>query len=136
MNWFTTDYIANHSVAYKKALAEEDSCCEHVEADPSTATHNRKEKDTMGTVASYVCCDACNEEAEKREDNELVVCHDCGKEVRAGDAIKWKWYDFYAPQGDEPLDICNECRRKPKHLERRRKDQEDYEAEMASYDDQ
>ena len=134
MNWYTTSYIASRSVEAKKRLAEEDGCCEHVEADPSCATYVRRENDSCGVVSSYVCCDACNEKAEKADDDELVTCFDCKQEVRKGDSIQWKWYDFYAPQGDEPLDICNNCRGKEKHLERLRRDRADYEAEMARYD--
>lgn len=134
MNWFTVDYIERKSVAYKKERAEEDSQCPHVEADPSCAAYNRKEMDTFGTVASYVCCEACNAEAEEREGEELVTCHDCEKEVKAKDALKWKWYDFDVSAGEIPLDICNDCRKAEKHRERIRKDTADYEEEMDSYE--
>ena len=130
MNWFTVDYIERKSVAYKQEHAADDSCCPHVEQDPSCAAYNRKEMDTFGPVATYVCCEACNAEAEEREGEELITCHDCGQEVKAKDALKWKWYDFYAPSGDEPLDICKACWVKEKHVERRRKDQADYDAEF------
>lgn len=130
MNWFITDYIAQHTFERKKALAEADSCCEHVETDASVASHNRKEMDSFGPVATYVCCEACNAAAEEHEGEELVTCHDCGQEVKTKDALKWKWYDFYAPSGDEPLDICKACWVKEKHVERRRKDQADYDAEF------
>lgn len=135
MNWFVTDYIAGNSLAYKQERAEEDSCCEHVEKDPSCATHNHKEMDTWGPVSTWVCCEACHKEAEEREGAELVTCHDCGQEVESKDTISWKWYDFYAPQGDEPLVICNECRVKEKHRERVRKDREDYDREFPPEDD-
>lgn len=134
MNWNTSSYIAGHSVERKKKLAEEDSCCEHVEADPSTAAYIYRENDSFGPVSSYVCCRACHETSEEEEGEEEVVCYDCKQTVKQKDTVSWKWYDFYAPQGDEPLIICNECRMKEKHLERRRKDQAAYEEEMARYD--
>ena len=135
MNWYTTSYIAKLPVHRKKELAEQDSCCEHVEADPSCATHNRCEKDSMGTVASYVCCAECNEKAEIAADEELETCHDCGQEKPMKEITLWRWYDFYAPQGDEPLPICDSCRELPKHIERVKRDREMLEEEMEGWDD-
>lgn len=134
MNWFTTDYIERNSVAYKKERAEEDSCCEHVEADPACATHNRKEMDSFGPVSTHVVCEACNILAEEAELEEEDVCQDCHQTVKMRDAISWKPYDFYAPAGEEPLIICNACRKLEKHITRVKRDQADYEREMASYD--
>lgn len=130
MNWFTNKVIAGNSTKYKAEKASDDACCEHVEADPSVAFMQHMEQDSFGMVASYVCCEACNQEFEDYEDNIEHTCYDCKSKFKAKDGIAWKWYDFYAPQGDDPLYICNTCRTKPKHLERVRKDRADYEEEF------
>lgn len=134
MNWFTGRFISGCSTAHKKELAERDSCCEHVEADPSVAYYYGAENDSFGTVGSHVNCKDCYEKAQAAEDEELVTCADCGNVVKSGDTISWRWYDFYAPQGDEPLIICNSCRTKEKHIQRVRKDRADLDEEMDGWD--
>ena len=57
-------------------------------------------------------------------------CDDCKQARARKDTIEWRWYDFYAPQGDEPLVICTECQSKPKHVKRVAKDEADYRYEM------
>ena len=42
---------------------------------------------------------------------------------------QWRWYDFYAPQGDEPLEICKCCWEAPKHQERMLRDRQNEDAE-------
>lgn len=135
MNWFTTSDISGRSVEAKKELAEEDSCCEHVEQDPSVAVACMRENDSFGPVSTYVCCQACLDKAEEAEGEEEVVCDDCQKTVKKKNSYEWKWYDFYAAQGDEPLVICDDCRKAPKHQARIKKDREDCEEEMSRYDD-
>lgn len=135
MNWYTKTYIGKISNVRKQELFDMDGGCEHCEADISKADYLRKENDSFGTVSSWVCCSECDTKADEAEDEEEEVCFDCKKTVKMKDAVEWRWYDFYAPQGDEPLIICNECRTKEKHLDRVRKDREDYEEEMARYDD-
>lgn len=49
------------------------------------------------------------------------------------DTISWRWYDFYAAQGDEPLTVCKECLVKPKHVSRVKKDRADAAAEREYY---
>lgn len=69
------------------------------------------------------------------DDYETEVCHDCKKPFFKKDGIEWKWYDFYAAQGDEPLSICNQCRKGETHRHRVERDRVDYEEEMGRYDD-
>ena len=52
------------------------------------------------------------------EDEEMTFCHDCKKTEKAKETIKWRWYDFYAEQGDEALVICRECWKAPRHQDR------------------
>lgn len=69
------------------------------------------------------------------DDYETEVCHDCKKPFFKKDGIEWKWYDFYAAEGDEPLFICNQCRKGEVHRHRVESDRIDYEEEMGRYDD-
>ena len=108
-----------------------DFACEHVKAGDSA--HVNQERDSFGIVGQAVLCDACHEAAEEAEGEETDFCYDCGQEKKIKDVIYWRWYDFYAPQGDEPLCICDECKRKPKHINRIKRDREDQDAEDEYY---
>lgn len=130
MNWFTRSWVEQRTIEEKKRLAEQDGACEHVEKDAYLAHVVRYEKDSYGIVASWVCCKKCDDKETEREGLETAVCHDCSKSVMKKDSFLWRWYDFYAPQGDIPLRVCNACRHAPKHIERVRRDQEDYEQEF------
>lgn len=136
MNWFTSLRIENKTEEQKKAFIEDDGACEHAQADLNLAQVLRREMDSFGVVSSFVCCNECDKKCEEHEGQQSEVCHDCSKTVLMKDAISWKWYDFYAPQGDEPLIICKECKGKEKHQERVKKDREDYESEMGYNDSQ
>ena len=126
MNWFTKRYLKN--LDEKERLVKEWGGCEHVEVDPSCAHVCSYENDSFGSEG-YVSCKACFEAAQEAEADEEVVCNDCKKLVKKKDAIEWRPYDFYAPQGDEPLIICNDCKSADHHVMRVRRDTEDAEAE-------
>jgi len=130
MNWFTRLSIQDRNETQKKDLASQDSSCPHVEKDINLAYALRREMDSFGPVSSWVCCKKCDDKETEREGLETAVCHDCSKSVMKKDSFLWRWYDFYAPQGDIPLRVCNACRHAPKHIERVRRDQEDYEQEF------
>jgi len=98
--------------------------CEHVTADSSCAHGLYSEDDSFGPLIRSVMCKQCYEAAIQERDSELTRCHDCGKDLPLRDVFPWRWYDFYAAQGDEPLHICNSCWDKPKHVARMRKDDE------------
>ena len=129
MNWFTKSFVGTSTLSVKAKLVEEWGGCEHVEKDSSCLYRVDYENDSFGREG-YCLCEACAEAATEREDNELHTCVDCKSEVPLKDGVMWKWYDFYAAQGDEPLFVCNTCRTKEKHLARRAKDRADYEAEF------
>lgn len=93
------------------------------------------EDDSFGPVARMAYCEECAVAAQEEADNELEHCHDCGNEVKAKDGSEYRWFDFYAPQGDEPLFICNSCRGKDKHQARVAQDKRDYDAEFGDQDD-
>lgn len=135
MNQFKRAYIAAKTLDQKKALLEQDAGCEHVEKDLNLATTLRSEVDSMGPVSTYLCCDACDAKAEEAEGNEEVGCDDCKNIVKRKDGIEWKWYDFYAAQGDEPYFICNTCRYLEKHRNRVAKDQADYDLEFGNQEE-
>ena len=81
-----------------------------------------------GVLEPY--CPSCIQKDNEAYENELVGCCDCKtlkprKEIRS-----WRWYDFYAGQGDTPWNICTDCWGKPKHQYRMAKDAEDRAQEM------
>ena len=140
MNWFTRSYVAGHSLKRKKELLKDDihEWCEHVEEDNSLLHSISRENDSFGHEA-YGMCEKCSDRMDEEIDNEEVFCIDCKGTFKRKDTFEWKWYDFYAAQGDEPDVICKDCRNKPKHLQRVRNDREDYNWEMGiednGYDD-
>ncbi len=109
-----------------------DSMCEHVEKDRTVAYRVYREDDTFGPVGRHVVCKEC---FEKEEDQPFhSPCEDCGQLKPSSEMKSWKWYDYYAPQGDEPLYICVECIKLPKHLERKRRDDEERQKEDDYYE--
>lgn len=133
MNWFTRSAIIGTTEA-KKKMIEEDGGCDHVVADPDLAVSVSREKDSFGTVGQYVCCAECLNKQAEAENEVKYCCTDCKSMVAKKDGLHWRWYDFYAPQGDEPIFVCNPCRVLPKHQNRVRQDREDYEAEFPQND--
>lgn len=122
MNWFT------NGVTNK--VRESDDVCEHVEKDSSLAWAFTQENDSFGVIDRYVMCKECSDAHDKASDEELVCCHDCNEEKATKYTRQWKWYDFHAPEGYDPLVICDDCWEKDKHVLRMRKDNEDYEWEF------
>lgn len=129
MNWFTRGIIIG-SAEHKQKMFDQDGGCEHAEKDINLAQVIRREMDSFGPVSSYVCCKACDDKAQEEEDNEECVCKDCGLSKKKKEGAEWRWYDFYAPQGDVAPFICNECRKLPKHLDRVARDDADRRAEL------
>jgi hypothetical protein len=93
--------------------------CEHVEAG-ELAVAVFTETDTFGPVDWCAVCQACLDASE--EELSLDQCHDCHEKVPNKDMLQWRWYDFYAPQGDEPLYICRSCWGKTPHQSRMEQD--------------
>jgi len=129
MNWFTKAFVSTLSIESKAKKCSQMDCCEHVEADNSLLSVISRENDSFGSEA-YGMCDACNEWSMEEEGKEEVVCHDCKETKEKKDTYEWKWYDFYAPQGDEPLCICDACRKLPKHIARVKKDRQERDEEL------
>lgn len=135
MNWFTKGVIAgNRALEYMKKNAGDVDMCEHVEADHSKAAYWGAENDSFGLVGKYVYCAECWAKEQEREGEEEVFCNDCRQTKLKKDTFEWKWYDFYRPQGDVPLCICNECKDKEKHKQRVANDDANYRAEMGDDD--
>ncbi len=124
MNWIVHKVVklTEHNVN------NADEVCEHLKVGDSA--HMVGEQDSFGPVARFYYCTDCLAVIKEREDAELVLCHDCGEEKPQSEVMAWRWYDFYAPQGDEPLMVCSECRTKPEHLNRVARDKADYEREF------
>ena len=117
MNWFKHDYPTD-----PMKVVIMDSACEHCESDISQAFVIAKEMDSFGPVASHVMCKACFAIAQEEEAKEEVFCADCKTTVLKSEALEWRWYDFYAAQGDEPRIICKTCWSLPKHQHRIERD--------------
>lgn len=134
MNWFTKSFVANVSLSKKQALAQENDCCEHVEKDNSQLAVVSYENDSFGREG-YGKCQACFDKAEEQADEQLHTCNDCKSEVPLNKGVMWRWYDFYAAQGDEPLFVCDCCRPLDKHQARVKRDQADRDWEQGLEED-
>lgn len=130
MNWFTNTALHLKSDEERVAACKDaDNKCEHCQADPLLAYSIGREHDRFGSESTCQC-KACYEEMLDYEGKQLVCCNDCKQQKPRSEVEKWRWYDFYAPQGDEALNVCITCTALPRHIERVRKDREDYEWEM------
>jgi hypothetical protein len=129
MNWFTKENVAHLALEKKHILIGENDCCDHVNNDHSLLHRVSYENDSFGKEGYGVCKD-CAEKHDLEEGGKKVICKDCKTEVAVKDTITWKWYDFYAAQGDIPLIICRECTNKGTHLRRVQRDREDQDEEF------
>ncbi len=135
MNWLTAALVGNLSDDAKaEKVSKLDGICKHVEQDSTKLYKISREHDSMGSE-SYGMCKECCDKAQEYEDNQEDTCHDCHGTFKMKELKEWRWYDFYAPQGDEPLLICDTCRQSEKHIERVRKDKADYDEEFGIDDD-
>lgn len=125
MNWTVTKPISEQR--------EEDDVCEHVLSGEAKAVKLYREMDSFGPVGGFVYCQACVDEMVAREEEEKVICYDCKESVKAKRSISWTPYDFYAPQGDTPINICYSCCDKATHIQRVERDMEMAEAEADYY---
>ena len=131
MNWYVHKVIGEVKQSdIDRAL---DGHCEHVTV--GMKVHLVGEQDSFGPVTRFLYCVECYNKAKEEEEEELVFCDDCGKEVPKKNTIEWKWYDFYAPQGDEPLTICNDCKAGEKHKKRVEDDKSKRDLEYGLDDD-
>ena len=114
MNWYVHKVIGEVKQSdIDRAL---DGHCDHVKV--GTKAHLVGEQDSFGPVTRFLYCTECYNKAKEEEGNEPVFCDDCGKEVPKKNTFEWRWYGFYAPQGDEPLIICKDCKGGEKHKKR------------------
>jgi len=132
MNWMSTK--SSPSEVSRWLADDRSDRCDHVEESPQLAYAVLCEDDSFGPVNRYVVCEQCYRDCLDEEDAREVVCRDCKKVLPMGECFEWKWYDFYAPQGDEPLIICLECEKLPRHKQRVAEDNKAYNEEMAYYD--
>ena len=121
MNWCHNSFLG----VQRWASDERSDLCEHVEADRKAAKAVLCEDDSFGPVGRYVVCMDCYYKAQEEEEQEIVQCDDCKSLKAKAVCREWKWYDFYSQQGDEALNICDDCRELPKHQNRVVKDDRD-----------
>ena len=113
------------------SIMEGTDFCEHCTAeDLSKAVGFFYEKDSFGYVFTEIACKECEDKGKEEEDNKMVCCDDCKGTFLRKETTEWRWYDFYAAQGDEPCIICDECWNKPAHQSRMARDKADYDAEF------
>lgn len=133
MNWFTKNIVLSKSLQVRKDLIEEWGGCEHCEEDPSKVYAVSYENDPWGREG-YCLCEDCYDKVLEEEDEEILTCHDCGAKHPRKEMRIWKWYDFHAPSGDEPIIVCPKCEIAEKHIKRVRKDRADMEEELDRYE--
>jgi len=92
--------------------------CDHVRENSELAVAIFTEKDSFGPLCWYAVCEECYQKTVKDEDAEVCACHQCKTVMTRGKLYAWKWYDFYAEQGDEPMLLCSTCRNSEQHKER------------------
>lgn len=131
MNWFTKEYAASQSEAKKTKMLAENDCCEHVSANPALLYVTSFENDPWGREG-HCSCEECFNKATEEDGCEEVVCHDCKETKVKSQTREWTWYDFYKPQGDVPLCICDTCLTGTTHTSRVSQDKYDYEQEMGN----
>lgn len=124
MNWFTKKNLTNTQLENVVELVNTWGGCEHVESDPAL-THMVVYENYSFGKEGYCYCKECYEMVLEKEDSEEHVCVDCKGKFKAKDMIAWKWYDFYAPQGDTPSWVCKCCQTKEKHLQRVARNRQD-----------
>lgn len=134
MNWFTKRIIFTSNPELKEKYFNSDDfggCCKHCEEDHSLAYAVSYENDSFGRE-SFVMCKACSDALDAAEDEELHTCHDCGKSVPYKHNRPWKEWDYTVYEDGDPIHVCDNCRTLPKHLDRVRRDREDYEQSIDS----
>lgn len=112
---------------YKNVIVkEEDDTCGHLKVG-ERAFNTVVESDTLApSTESYHECEACYNSRMV----ELTNCPCCSRQIEVGDLREWRWYGFYAPQGDEPITLCVKCWDEPTHQRRIQRSREDMEWEQ------
>ena len=121
MNWFTN---RNFGV-----VTDEMDHCEHLKVGEKYHRMSQ-ENDSFGIVGQWAGCEACCAAADAVEAEEQVGCTYCKVLKPRSETRLWRWYDFYAAQGDIPLCVCKECWDKPSHQRRMASDKADEDWEM------
>jgi len=112
-------------------------CCDKARADISLVVTINGEMDSFGPVSMIGVCQECldAERARKQvEGEEPWTCPNCGRLLQLKDRRTWKWYDFYAEQGDEALVLCKVCQQEPAHQARMARDRREEAEEQRSYE--
>jgi hypothetical protein len=133
MNWFTKQFATPKLSAEKRAKKVlEHGGCDHVIQDPNLLYVIQYENDSFGREG-YCSCQACYEAGQVEAGQRIVTCQECHGEFPKSETMTWRWYDFYAAQGDEAMVLCKTCYAGPKHQARMEKDRQDADEEHAYY---
>lgn len=126
--------VISTSVITAALLAHEcTEFCDHVQVNKSLAYVSLNEDDGFGPLSRYVVCKPCYEKAQQEYAEQSTYCDDCKQYKKNSQMRQWRWFDFYAAQGDEPVDICKECWELPKHEKRMSNDRAERQADDDYY---
>ena len=126
--------VLSTSYHISKAALDEADLCEHLQQEATAQAYAIfKEDDSFGPVGRIAVCKVCYDKSIQEHNEQTTCCNDCKQMKKNSEMREWRWYDFYAPQGDEPLEICTDCWKEPKHQERMRKDNQARKEEEAYY---
>lgn len=119
---------------FGKKVTEEMEHCTHLKVG-EVAYRVDAEYDSFGPLDFFAMCKECAEEQDRLAGEEEVTCDDCKGEFKKKDTIEWRWYDFYAAQGDEPVCLCIACSKAQKHLDRVAKDRYERDLELGEVEE-
>lgn len=124
--------ILSTTYSITKALLDHPNSehCEHILQGQAQAYACFCEDDSFGPLTRYITCKPCHDKIKEEEAEEMVCCDDCKASKPRKIVSQWRWYDFYAPQGDEPREICETCWQEPKHQNRMKQDKIDRDEEL------
>lgn len=130
----TTGFIS--TTTFSDEVMSGTDFCDHVTAeDLSKGVGYFYERDSFGLVFSEICCQECKDKAKAKEAEVIVQCGDCKQSFPRKLTTEWRWYDFYAAQGDIPSIVCNTCWTAETHQQRMARDARDYNEEMGFAED-
>lgn len=129
MNWVTRREFPNLA----SITSSDIEFCEHVRIYPDETIFVKTENDSFGEVSVIGLCDTCNQNHLQQEDQRIVNCTDCSRDVVYEQAEIWREYD--ATNYDDEHVLCSVCAGNEKHLKRVERDHYLYEVEFGDCND-
>ena len=107
-----------HTKSFNTIVDDADYCEHCTKEDLSKAVGYFYERDDSGLVFAHIVCEECRVSCETAAGEQDTTCVDCLQTVKVKDTIDWRWYDFCASSGDEPLIVCKCCQERDVHIAR------------------